>query len=32
MVRYELRAKISQMLGGRSASAFNAPLAGGAGL
>jgi phosphate acyltransferase len=32
MVRYELRAKISQMLGGRSASAFQAPLAGGAGL
>jgi len=32
MVRYELRAKISQMLGGRSASAFRAPLAGGAGL
>jgi phosphate acyltransferase len=32
MVRYELLAKISQMLGGRSARAFNAPLAGGAGL
>jgi phosphate acyltransferase len=32
MVRYELRAKISQMLGGRSASSFRAPLAGGAGL
>jgi phosphate acyltransferase len=32
MVRYELRAKISQMLGGRSAGAFQAPLAGGASL
>jgi glycerol-3-phosphate acyltransferase PlsX len=31
MVRYELRAKISQMLGGRSASAFQTPLARGAG-
>jgi len=32
MVRYELRAKISQMLGGRSAAAFQTPLVGGAGL
>src|SRR3974390_2080265 len=32
MVRYELRAKINQMLGGRSAGTFQAPIAGGAGL
>ena len=30
MVRYELRAKISQMLGGQAASEIPAPLAGGA--
>jgi phosphate acyltransferase len=30
MVRYELRAKINQMLGGQTASEFRAPLAGGA--
>jgi len=30
MVRYELQAKISQMLGGRTVSEFQAPLAGGA--
>ena len=32
MVRYELRAKISQMLGGRSTGVFQTPLAGGASL